>query len=147
MIKPDTIRSNELIMDTMIDLTRLTRPQRVIVAGADSFDMYLGLLQRGFARVATMATCRIPCGQHEVALIAGKHSIQTLEALLARIVPFLNTRAIVAVWVDSDERQRGKRLQSLLERLGFRIEAGAKCADGFVLSAQRQAWNPMAKAA
>jgi hypothetical protein len=64
-----------------------------------------------------------------------------------RIVPFLTARAALAVWMGSDGHQRGRALQQLLERLGFRIEAGAKCEDGFVLSARRREWNPVANAA
>jgi hypothetical protein len=139
-------RSSERIMETMIDLTGLSKSQRVIAAGSDAFDIYLALHHRGFSRVATPATCRIPCGQHDVALVAGEHSIKALEELLVRIVAFLNTRATVAVWVDSDGH-RGTKLSSLLNRLGFRIAAGAKCENGFVLSARRHETSHVAKAA
>ena len=67
------------------------------MAGSNAFDIYLGLYDRGFSRVTTTATCRIPCGQHDVALIAGEHSIQALEAQLVRIMPFLNIPATMAV--------------------------------------------------
>jgi hypothetical protein len=133
-------------METMIGLSRLSKSHRVIVTGSDAFDIYLGLHHRGFSRAVTTATCRIPCGQHDVALVVGQHSIQALEALLVRIVPFLNTRAATAVWVGSDEHH-GKKLQSVLERLGFRMEAGAKCENGFVLSARRCEWSHIANAA
>lgn len=147
MIHPHLVHSDEQIVDTMIELTCLSKSHRVIVAGSDAFDVYLGLYERGFSRVATTTTCRIPCGQHDVALIAGQHSIQALEALVSRIMLFLNTRAIAAVWIASDENQAGKKLRSLLEQAGFRIEAGAKCADGFVLSARRAEWSHVANAA
>jgi hypothetical protein len=139
--------SNERIMETMVDLTRLSPSQRVIVAGASAFDIYRGLHQRGFSRAATIVTCRIPCGQHDAAFIAGEHSFQALQALLVRILPFLSTRATMAVWVGCEQPERGRKLQALLERLGFRIEAGARCESGFVLSAQRQAFNHIANAA
>lgn len=138
---------SERIMETMIDLTGLSTSYRVIVAGRDAFDVYLGLLHRGFSRVTTTAACRIPCGQHDVALIVGQHSAQAREALLVRIVPFLNARSTMAVWIDSEQHQGGKAIQLLLERLGFRIEAGAKCEKGYVLSAHRRETNHMAKAA
>jgi hypothetical protein len=139
--------SADRIIETMIELARCSKLHRIIAAGSSAFDIYLGLHHRGFSRAATTSTCRIPCGQHDVALVAGQHSIQALETLLVGIVPFLSTRATVAVWVDSDAHQPGRKLQSLLERLGFRIEAGAKCENGFVLSAQRREWGHMAKAA
>lgn len=147
MTQPHLIASSEQIMETMIELTRLSKSDRVIAAGSNAFDVYLGLHDRGFSRVATTATCRIPCGQHDVALVAGQHSIQALEALLVRIVPFLNTRATTAVWVGPDEHHRTNKLHLLLARLGFRIEAGAKCENGFVLSARRREWSHTAIAA
>jgi hypothetical protein len=139
--------SGEEIMTVMIDLTRLSASHRVIVAGSHAFDMYVGLLQRGFARVATTTTCRSPCGQHDAALVVGPHSIRTIETLLVRLAPFLSTRAVLAVWVAAGEHVRGQELQVLLERLGFRIEAGARCEDGFILSARRREWSPLADAA
>jgi hypothetical protein len=141
------IPSGERIVDTMVQLALAAKSHRVIVAGSSALDIYLDLQRRGFSRVATIATCRIPCGQHDVALVAGQHSNQGLEALLTRIVSFLNTQATIAVWVGTDEQQRGKKLQLLLERLGFRIEAGARCESGFVLSARRRNSNHIAKAA
>jgi hypothetical protein len=147
MSGPSHIDSSEPILKTMIELTRLTEAHRVIAAGSSAFDIYLGLYRRGFSRVATTATCRIPCGRHDAALVAGEHSIQGLETLLLRVVPFLNARAVTALWVGSDEHQRGRKLQLLLERLGFRIEAGARCESGFVLSARRHEWSHIANAA
>jgi hypothetical protein len=141
------VRSSEQIMETMIGLTRLSKSNRVIVAGSDAFDFYVALHLRGFCNVATTATCRFPCGQHDVALIAGQHSIQALQQLLARIASFLNARATVAVWIDAAEPHGGKKLQAMLERLGFRIEAGAKCENGFILSAHRHEWSQIAIAA
>ena len=134
-------------METMISLTRLSKSNRVIVAGSDCFDFYVTLHLRGFCNVATTATCRFPCGQHDVALIAGQHSIQALQHLVSRIASFLNARATMAVWIDAAEPHGGKKLQAMLERLGFRIEAGAKCENGFILSAHRHSWNQIANAA
>jgi hypothetical protein len=139
--------SDERIMDAMIEITHLSESQRVIVAGPHAFDTYLGLLDRGFSRAVTTVSCRSPCGQHDVALVTGRHSLQALEALLVRLVPFLTTRALLAVWTGSDGHQRARALQQLLERLGFRIEAGTRCEDGFVLCARRQERSPTANAA
>jgi hypothetical protein len=130
--------SSESVIDTMIELVRLGTAQRVIVAGADNLDAYLSLQRRGFARTATTATCRIPCGQHDVGLIIGWHSVKALEQLVARLVNFLHAAAVLAVWVDIPERARSREVRLLLERWGFRVEAGATCGDGFVLSARRQ---------
>jgi hypothetical protein len=60
MIQPHSAASREQVVDTMIGLTRLSGQQRVIVAGSDEMELYLALRRRGFIRVATSATCRIP---------------------------------------------------------------------------------------
>jgi hypothetical protein len=62
MVQPHSVASREQVVDTMIDLTRLADPLRAIIAGSDSFELYLTLRRRGFVRVATTATCRIPKG-------------------------------------------------------------------------------------
>jgi hypothetical protein len=134
------------VLDAMISLARLAKTRRVIVSGSDAFGLYLGLLDRGFLRVATTAISRAPCGQHDAALIAGRYSTDGLEGLLKRVVPFLTARATIAVWIDSGAPCGGK-LQAALERLGFRIEAGTACENGFIVSAQRRDFNPLAKAA
>ena len=59
----------------MIGLTRLSNLHRAIVAGSDSLELYLALRRRGFIRVATTATCRIPRRQHAVGLITGQNSL------------------------------------------------------------------------
>ena len=87
----------------MIELTRLSNLHRVIVAGSDSMELYLALRRRGFIRVATTATCRIPTGQHAVGLITGQNSLQAIEAALVQISPFLCTSAAIAVLIDSRE--------------------------------------------
>ena len=147
MTDSSPIVSDERILDAMLLLARAAKPHRIMVAGPSAFDIYLGLLQRGFSRAATPVTCRIACGQHDVALIAGHQTIQALETLLDRIVPFLNTRAALAIWLGPHELERGRRFQAELERLVFRIEARAQCETGFILSARRQQLDHLAKAA
>lgn len=134
-------------VDVMVQLTHAAVSHRVMVAGPKTFDLYLDLVERGFRRVATTTTCRIPCGQHDLAFIAGHHSVQALEPALARLVPFLSARAIIAVRIEAHENRLGGKVQLLLERLGFRIEAGSRCEHGFVLSARRREWVDVAQAA
>ncbi len=141
------IASNEPTLDTMIQLAFAVKSHRVIAAGSAAFDIYRGLCRRGFSRVTTAAKYRVPCIQHDVALVAGEESDQALEALLIRIVPFLNNRATMSVWINSVGRRSGGRIQQLLERLGFHVEAGAKCEVGFVLAARRREWSYFANAA
>jgi hypothetical protein len=147
MIESSLIVSDEGILDAMLLLARAAKSHRIMIAGPSAFDAYLGLLQRGFSRAATPVTCRIPCGQHDVALIAGHQSIQALETLMDRIIPFLNKRAALAIWLGPHEADRGRRFQAELERLGFRIEARAQCETGFILSARRQQLDHLANAA
>jgi hypothetical protein len=137
---------DDQILDAMLLLARATRPHRILVAGSSAPDVYLGLLQRGFTRAATPATSRFPCGQHDVALLVGHHSIQALEGLIDRVVPYLSTRASLAIWIGSHELMRGRPLQIELERLGFRVDAGTRCETGFILSAERQQMWTIAQA-
>jgi hypothetical protein len=137
----------EQVIDTMIGLTRLSNLHRAIVAGGDSMEMYLALRRRGFIRVATPETCRVPKGQHAVGLITGRNSLLASEAALARISPFLGASAAIAVLIDSRESGFCLKVRSRLEQMGFRIEAGVRCQQGLVLSACRQGFGQMEKAA
>jgi hypothetical protein len=147
MLQLHSVSNREQVIDTMIELTRLSSLSRAIVVGNGSLDLYLALRRRGFIRVATTATCRIPKGQHAVGLIIGLNSLQAIEAALAEISPFLSASAAIAVLIDSREGGFSLRIRAKLEQMGFRIEAGARCQEGFVLSAVRQGFAPMEIAA
>jgi hypothetical protein len=146
MAQLHSVSDTEQVVDTMIGLTRLTDLDRVIVAGGGSMDLYLALRRRGF-HAATTATCRIPKGQHSVGLIAGQTSLQAIETALGELSPFLGTSSTVAVLIDSREIGAGLRIRGKLEQMGFRIEAGVRCQEGFVLSAIRHGFGQMEKAA
>jgi hypothetical protein len=137
----------EQIVDTMVDLTRLSDAQRVVLAGDDSIGVYLALRDRGFSRAATIASCRVAGLQHQVGLIAGRHSLQALETHLVQISHCLGATAAIAVSIDSREGVPSLRIRAGLERIGFRIEAGVRCRQGLVLSAYRQGFGEMEKAA
>ena len=137
----------EQVVDTMIDLTRLSNLHRAIVAGQGSLELYLALRRRGFVRVATTATCRLPKRQHAVGLITGQNSLSAIETALAQIAPFLGPSAAVAVLIDSHESGVCLKIRSLLEQMGFRIEAGVRCQQGLVPSAYRHGFNQMEIAA
>jgi hypothetical protein len=140
-----SVPTQEQVIDTMIGLTRLSNLHRVIVAGSDRMELYLALRRRGFIRVATTATCRIPRAQHTVGLITD-HTPEAIEAALARISPFLCTSAAIAILIDS--RESGcLKIRSRLEQMGFRIEAGVRCRQGLVLSASGQGFVQMESAA
>jgi hypothetical protein len=139
--------NREQVVDTMIDLTRLSSLHRAIVAGHDSMELYLALRRRGFVRVATTATCRIPKQQHAVGLITGQNSLAAIEAALAQISQFLSRSAAIAVLIDSRESGVCLKVRTRLEQMGFRIEAGVRCQQGLVLSAYRQGFTQMEIAA
>jgi hypothetical protein len=139
--------NREQVVDTMIDLTRLSNLHRAIVAGHDSLELYLALRRRGFVRVATTATCRIPSRQHAVGLVTGQNSLSAIEAALAEIAQFLSPNAAIAVLIDSRESGLCLKIRAKLEQMGFRIEAGVRCQQGFVLSAYRQSFGQMENAA
>jgi hypothetical protein len=147
MGQPHSGSDREQVIDTMIGLTRLSNLHRAIVVGSDSMEMYLALRRRGFIRVATPETCRVPKGQHAVGLITGRNSLQAIEAALARISPFLGANAAVAVLLDSRESSFCLKIRTRLEQMGFRIEAGVRCQQGLVLSAYRQGFGQMENAA
>jgi hypothetical protein len=147
MGKLHSTSSREQVVDTMIELTRLSDLHRVIVAGGDSLELCLALRRRGFVRAATTATCRIPKGQHAVGLITGQNSLAGIEAALAQISQFLSTTAAIAVLIDSRESGFCLKIRSRLEQMGFRIEAGVRCQQGLVLSAYRHGFGQMENAA
>jgi len=147
MNQPHSYSEREQVVETMIDLTRLSNLHRAIVAGSDSLELYLALRRRGFVRVATTATCRIPKRQHAVGLITGQNTLQAIEAALNQISPFLSTSAAVAVLIDSREGGLCLKIRTRLEQMGFRIEAGVRCQKGLVLSAYRQGFAQMENAA
>ena len=147
MVQPHSVSNREQVVDTMIELTRLSNLHRAIVAGSDSLELCLALRRRGFIRVATTETCRVPKGQHAVGLITGQNSLAAIEVALARISPFLCTSAAVAVLIDSRESGFCLKIRNKLEQMGFRIEAGVRCQQGLVLSAYRQGFGQMENAA
>ena len=147
MIQPHYGSNREQVVDTMIELTRLSKLHRAIIAGSDSLELYLALRRRGFIRVATTATCRIPRGQHAVGLITGQNSLAAVEVALTQISPFLSASAAIAVLIDSRESGFCLKIRNKLEQMGFRIEASVRCQQGLVLSAYRQGFGQMENAA
>jgi hypothetical protein len=147
MSQPHSVSNREQVVETMIELTRLSHLHRAIVAGSDNLELCLALRRRGFVHVATTATCRIPKGQHAVGLITGQNSLAAIEASLAEISQFLGTNAAIAVLIDSRESGLSLKIRTRLEQMGFRIEAGVRCQQGLVLSAYRQGFGQMEIAA
>jgi hypothetical protein len=147
MVQPHSVSNREQVIDTMIELTGLSNLHRAIVAGSDSMELYLALRRRGFIRVATTTTCRVPKGQHAVGLITGQNTLQALESALTKISQYLSASAAIAVLIDSRESGFCLKIRSRLEQMGFRIEAGVRCQQGLLLSAYRQGFGQMENAA
>jgi hypothetical protein len=147
MIQPYNGANQGQVVDTMIELTRLSHLHRAIIAGSDAMELYLALRRRGYVRVATTTTCRIPRGQHAVGLITGQSPPGAIEASLVQISQFLGGSATIAVLIDSREGGFCLKIRTRLEQMGFRIEAGVRCPQGLVLSAYRQAVGQIENAA
>jgi hypothetical protein len=59
MTQPASTAAREQIIDTMIELRRLSNSHRVIVAGGSIEVTYLALHRRGFFRVTTTGICGV----------------------------------------------------------------------------------------
>jgi hypothetical protein len=59
----------------------------------------------------------------------------------------LDTSGVLVVWLDSPERTANRKLESMLDRLGFRVEVGTLCERGLAISARRRDAPQMAVAA
>lgn len=147
MTQTNSATAQDQLIDTMVDLARLSQSHRIIIAGRDSLGIHRALHRRGFVHAATTATCRTSCGQHSAGLIVGDRSFPDLEASLVRASQLLNATAIIVVSIESPERGLSLRVHTKLEQLGFRIEAGVRCQQGFLLSAYRCNFGLIAKAA
>ena len=148
MIHSNPNPSDERIVDAMIQLARATKTKRMIVASSSSTDVFLELHRRGYPYVTTTNISRIPCGQHDVALVAwGSDSIPALETTLDRLVQFLSPYGVLVVWVGPHERLPDRKLRVTLAKLSFRIEAGTVCEDGVAIAARRLESSPVAQAA
>jgi hypothetical protein len=132
------ISPQEEIVNTMIDLARLSRSHRIAIAGNDSMELYLALKRRGFVYPVLASSCRIARGQHSAGLIAGDHSFEAIEATVVGIARLLDATASIAVSIDPHASGLGAKVRDKLQQLGFRIEAGARCREAFVLAAHRQ---------
>jgi hypothetical protein len=148
MNKPKPSTSGERIIETMIELARCSKPHRIIVAGPNGPQQMFELHRRGYNRVATTTTCGLPCGQYHAAFVEWQlRSIKPLEATLDWLAHFLAPKSVVVIWIATRECQDHQKLGSVLERLGFRVEAGTRCERGLAVSARRLEANQQVIAA
>jgi hypothetical protein len=140
--------SGEQVIETMIELARCSKLHRIILAGSKSPHQMFELHRRGYGRVATTATCGLPRGQFDIAFVDWRlHSIKALEATLDWLVHFVKWSGVLVIRVDSEDRAGNRKLKSMLEGLGFRIEVGTRCERGVAISARRRAADQQAIAA
>jgi len=138
-VNPSSAPASERILDGMIELARCSKLDRVVVAGATAPELMLGLHCRGYARVATVATCGLPHGQYGVALVNWEgRSIKALETTLDWLVQYLGSCAVLVIRLDPLERTANRKVKSILDNLGFQIEVGALCEHGLAVSACRR---------
>jgi hypothetical protein len=132
--------STSRTIDSIIALAGCSAVHRILLAGDTEPWRIHDWRRRGFQHVATMATCRLPRGQYDVASIEWRrHSIRALETTLDWLVYFLSPSGMLVIWIDeaSDTAPTRRKLRSAMERLGFQVEAGRRCAGGFAMSARR----------
>ena len=140
--------AREHVIDSMVELARCSKRHRIIVAGSKAPDLMLSLHCRGYGRVSTLATCGLPHGQYGVALVDWQgRSIKALETTLEWLLQFLASSAVLVIWLDSPECTVNRKLESILDRLGFHVEVGTLCEQGFAISARRRDASQMAVAA
>ena len=138
MSRQPSLSPRDELIDTMINLTHLSKSHRIVVAGGDSVELYLALRRRGFTYGALASSCRGPSGQHSAGLIAGDRSYPAIEAAINQISRHLYAAASLTISIESQEIGLGGKVSAKLQQLGFRIEAGARCHQGFVLAAHRE---------
>ena len=148
MRKPKPRMPGDQIVTTMIKLGRCANFHRIILSGSAAPQRMFELHRRGYSQVATTATCGLPRGQYDVALVEWQlNSIRALETTLNWLVHFLAPPGVLVVWVDVEGGSVQQKLRSILERLGFQVEMGTRCKDGLVISARRLEARPEVRAA
>jgi hypothetical protein len=134
---------HEEVVDVIVALTRPSALDSIILTGNKSMDLYLALRRRGFDRVATPETCRIPKQRHIIGLVTGEN----LVTALAQASPFLSANSAIAVLIEAQACDLSMTIRHKLQQMGFRIEAGVRCKRGFVLFGSRRAFAQMEQAA
>src|SRR5262249_62197313 len=121
------------VTDTLVDLARCSKAHRIIVAGRKSPELMFELHRRGYRRVTTTAACGLPCGQYHVALIDWQgHSVKALESTLDWLGHFLEPGGRLGIRIETPGRGAGRKPESLLVRLGFRVGVGTRCGHALV---------------
>jgi hypothetical protein len=135
---------NERVTRTLVGLARVTATHRVLVSGALGKDVVIELHRRGCSRVVTTTHCGLPRSQYDVAVVGcQRQSLRALEVTLIWLVHYLGPKGVLAIWIDSDESAASRKLHAILDRLGFRVEAGTSCENGLAVAARRYESIPL----
>jgi hypothetical protein len=126
------------VVTTMVKLARCANLDRIILSGSAAPQLMLELHRRGYFRIATTATCGLPHGQYDIALVEWqRRSMKALETALNWLVHFIGRAGVLVIWIYVEEASSQRTLRSILERLGFQIEAETRCGDGVAILACR----------
>ena len=137
---------SERVINSMVELARCSKRHRILVAGSQSHQMMIRLHQCGYYRIDTTTNCGLPRSQYDVALVDWRgRSMKALETTLDWLVNFLSPAGVLVLWIEC--REAGRALSSILERYGFRAEAGTRGAEGVEISACRRESPATAEAA
>ena len=148
MKNPNRTDCADLKTETMIGLARCSRLDRIILAGSQSPHRMFELHRRGFIRVATTASCGLPRGQYDAALVDWRlPSMKALAATLDWLVHFVGPDGVLVITLDTRECPDRGKLRPMLAKLGFRVEAGTRCGHTIAISARRRDAAPQALAA
>ena len=138
MKTPNPRPSVDFKIETLVELARCSKLDRIILAGSCAPHRMFELHRRGFVRVATTACCGLPRGQYDAALVEWQlASIKALAATLEWLVHFLGPAGVLVIAFDTREYPDRGKLRSMLARLGFRVEAGTRCGHSIAISARR----------
>lgn len=133
------IRSEDGIIEMMIELAGCSRFHRIILSGPKAAERMFELHRRGYRRVATTTTCSLPRGQYDVALVDWpRYSARALKTTLGWLAHFLAPTSVLVICIDSHEAEEHRKLGSIIRSLGFRVEAGTRFNDGIIVSARRR---------
>jgi hypothetical protein len=132
----------------LIELARVAKNDRILVAGSLGTAVFIELRQHGCTRIVVTACRGLPRGPYDAALVPWyRDSLKALNTTLNWLVPFVRSRGVVAIWVARDEDAANRKLRSMLDRLGFRIEVGTTCENGLAVVARRREAVALAMAA
>jgi hypothetical protein len=131
--------TGDRIVELMIALARCSNRQPIVVAGARSVELASELSRRGFVRVASTASCGLPAGQYDVALVDWRRrTLRALETRLDSFVDFLSPEGLLVIWTDPQKSAVRQGLCSKLEQRGLVIEDSAVREYGSAVSARRR---------